>query len=1600
MFKNLKKLNNGRVRVKLIATMLVMILTFANFTLLGSYVGKAISSYAVDVDLNSQSNETNNENVKFEAYLDAGDKSIKEKTADINSTDLKLYLSIGVKGGGNLTNGKIEFENANFNTTNIANKNALSNITVQANKTITLEIPVVAVKDSLYNLGLLNMVSKIKLTGEYTDEAGNVSNIASNKMVKVNWTTDEITEEDIILNQEIITNKVYNINGNNKRVIQMLVTAKVKDNKAPIQFSTIEINNPEIGVAPEEVKVAGYNTKATNGKTSLEFGDTITSSWEYNADENKTYILVNNTQNDQNIVAWEKNCEDRFVVTYVYDENTVVAPFVSDAKATIELYGRTAEVAKKINKTNKLSLETLEDKGYIEKLESRVTKNIYKGNMYIGEDTDFETKANIYVPYSDLVNKFVVEDLGESIVETEGVSTYYKTTKINKAEALKVLGTEGTIKVYNAENRTAPIQEILLSEETEDDYYTITYNEDISKIVIEMSAAQTEGQIEVINDKAIRVTDQVEVSEMTALTTNLKFTVIDENNSAFVNYISQSTANILEPVTTFDISLDKSSLSTQVENNLKITTELKSSDNSNKLFENPIIKIELPKEIKEVSLENISDVLYDNELKLKSRNIVTNEAGNKELVIELQGKQTRYNTSAQNATIVADLKVKTDSFMANQDVVINATCINGAENVQSKENIKLVSKTGLVTKNTLTIGTNVIQKVNQNSLSTTISEDTNVNISSSIINNLEENISNINIVGKIPEGTTLTNAVLSNTEGIEVSYSEETNPTVDASSWKIEVTDYSKIRSFKLTISEMAKAGLIDLKYDLKANVADIKETTSLVNDLSVNYSINGQVKEEKIAFTLNVVKEQAKPDVPETPDEPQKPEEKAIITITPKTTTNTLHEDQIITYEVKVKNTSTEVLNNVTLDYVVPEGAVVTELTEAQDLEIKYMDINEMKEFIWNISMLQPNQTITKEVTLRIRNGAKEIINSASLKNAENKVIAQVTNEVVKVNKGDLSVRLSRRDNMEIQLSEGSQIIYIVIVKNNTNTTMNNVKVTSKVPTQTSWVEGSEYNTNWNYDKNTNNVNYTIDTLAPGETKDVRFEVKVDKLNATSAKIDNSAIVITSNGEQYETNIYASNVLAPKWDIHMTSMHSEILNEGDVVKYVIKISNSGTRSSSVFVKDVLPDEIKLIKLTYYTNPEKKVEQTESTKDVNVLYPVEIGETLTIEIEGTVKELDNNISSKKISNVAKIDLGDGEYLESEKIINTIVNDMQNPGDSDSDQVQPNSIAGIVWLDENKNGIRDNQEKVLQSIKVLLLDAKGNVVAETLTSLTGTYRFNEVVNGDYMVAFEYDSSKYGLTKYQVQGANEKINSDVISKEITINNEAKLVGITDTIKISDNGVASVDMGLIESPEFDLSLNKYISKVVVTNKAGTSTYTYEDTELAKVEISAKQIAGTVLLVEYEIEVTNDGDVNGYATDIIDYLPKELEFNSEMNKEWYLGTDNYLHYMALEPQAIEPGKTQKVKLVLTKTLKSNSTGTIENIAEIGESTNLEGIKEIDSVAGNKQDGEDDIAKASLIVSIKTGSPMMYIGIVIISMIVLGAGIYIIDKKVLRVRM
>lgn len=1590
MFNNFKNLNKGRIRVKVIATMLAIILTLANFTLLGTYLNRV---NATEIDLSNQNNKTNNENVKFEVYLDANDRGIKEKTADINSTEEKLYISASVQGAGTLKNAKIELLNTNFS---LKNNQAITNIeigTIEAEKGLNAALEITAKKQDKYNLDLLNMVSEIKLTGEYIDGSGKVTDIDVVKSVKIEWTTNEIKGEDIELSQEVITNKIYNINGADKRVVQLLVTTSLKDNKAPIKTSTIEIPNPEIGINPEEVKVASYGTQSTNGKSSIEFADGESSTWEYNEEELKTYITVNNKVKEDNTVSWVKNSKDQYVITYIYGgTEEITSPFISNVKNTMELYGRTGAVENEAN----IKLEKLEEVGDVVTLESSVTNNIYKGKMYIGEETEFETEQNIYVPYSQIANKITIENQADQTNIEGEANTYYKTTTINKAEALKVLGEEGTITIYNAEDKTMPLQEIKLSEETEEENYVITYEGTVRRIAIKTSRAVSEGIIEITNTKAIKIDNQENIEELQTLTSTNNITVSNEQDVELVNTNKTNTANFVEPTTAFDVSLDKETLSSQAENSARITVELKTADESNKLFKNPVIQIEMPKEITEVNLEEVA-LLYEDELSIIRKEVITNEAGNKVIEIELKGEQTKYNENVAQggANIIIEANLKTQEYMASKNVEIKAACINDAETVEQTKAIEIQSKEGLVTRNTITAEENSVQEINKNTINIKANNGEEIKIKSDIINNYGDKLEDVSLIGKVSEGTVLTGAVTT-VEGGTVYYSEEENPTADSESWKTNVTNYDNIKSFKIELPEgMENTQEITVQYTAKIQ----EDANTAANILTVNAVLAQEQIESIIKYNVTLPQTEA-PVEPEEPgqepgEEPQ--EESAVITITPKTTTTTLHEEQIVTYQVKVTNTSSQTLSNVTLDYAVPEGAVYTELTYAQAGEIEYTDNETLKNVEWDIVTLSPNQTISREVTLRIKTGTKQIINSASLKDAEETVIAQTTLEPVEVKEGNLTVRLSRRDNMVITLDEGDTIRYMVIVENNTNSTMNNIKITSQVPEQTSWVEDSEHNTNWNYDSNTKALEYTLSSLAPQETQIVSFVVRIDKFdsNVYNATIENSAIITTENGEQYETNVFVSNILTARWDIHMASSHNEILNEGDTVKYIIKVENIGEKQAGVTVLDELPGEIKFEKVTYYINENNKTESTLERTNVEITELVSPGETFTIEIEGTVLELSDNILSKEIENVAKISLGNGEYLESETIVNTIVNDNDNQGEA-----QAQTISGLAWLDQNKNGIRDTEEELLSSIKVYLLDSNGNQVAETQTSLTGNYKFRDIPNGEYMVVFEYDTQKYAVTKYKLEDVSENLNSDAISKQITLNNETKLVGVTDTITIQNNGAANIDIGLVENPKFDLSLEKLISKVIVSNSAGTTTYEYENTNFAKIEISARRIEGSTVIVEYEMNIYNEGDVAAYVTDIIDYLPEELTFNSEMNTEWYLTQDGNLHYMAIEPQAIQPGESQKVKLVLTRTLKSDSTGTIENIAEIGESTNLEGITEYDSVAGNNQNGEDDKSQASLIISIATGSPIMYVGIVIACMLVLGVGIYIIDKKVLRVRM
>ena len=85
--------------------------------------------------------------------------------------------------------------------------------------------------------------------------------------------------------------------------------------------------------------------------------------------------------------------------------------------------------------------------------------------------------------------------------------------------------------------------------------------------------------------------------------------------------------------------------------------------------------------------------------------------------------------------------------------------------------------------------------------------------------------------------------------------------------------------------------------------------------------------------------------------------------------------------------------------------------------------------------------------------------------------------------------------------------------------------------------------------------------------------------------------------------------------------------------------------------------------------------------------------------------------------------------------------------------------------------------------------------------------------------EYNEGEYTLTRYKVAGVAESQNSDVIRNDLTINGEQQNVASTDIIQIDNNSVADINIGLALLQNYDLKLDKYVSRIVMQNSKGTT-------------------------------------------------------------------------------------------------------------------------------------------------------------------------------------
>ncbi len=753
------------------------------------------------------------------------------------------------------------------------------------------------------------------------------------------------------------------------------------------------------------------------------------------------------------------------------------------------------------------------------------------------------------------------------------------------------------------------------------------------------------------------------------------------------------------------------------------------------------------------------------------------------------------------------------------------------------------------------------------------------------------------------------------------------------------------------------------------------------------------------------------------------------------------VREGQYVDYNVNLFNDSEKAI---TFDVVISKengmfrvlkATAVSSLDETTPLH-SYEEVED--ETITKRITVEPKSVQTVEYSLLANPNTKgqNLTNTVSIMQNGNKVADDTTTRNA-ITEGKVKLRLEYNRYEEMLVYSGLTMDFVLTAKNITGTDLSNVEVSFDLPELLKFSDYDFYRTDSDYDSFTtegNTVKFKINNLKAGETATIYVLTNVADFSVFEKSKDVTIMAkSTIDGETYTSNLLTKTVNQQKTLVRATmsgSILDQYVENGQEIIYTIEIENYGAiDEKNLTVRDALPKGIKVQEYTVIDAEGKEV-TTEEKYDLILIRGLEIkaGEKITVKIKAKVnQDLTNetylrNIATLTGNRFEKVDTNSVAYIlkrtEVEKPRPENPSDPElpdgpdipvepdNPDNPDNPENKTFEIKGLVWNDVNSDGRRNSDEKGIAGIEVMLMnnkksefvkDSKGNVIT-VKTDSNGNYTFTGLASGEYVVVFAYNTNLYNVTTYQKAGVNTMENSDAIETTIKMNGTIRKVAATDIISLGQANKDNIDLGLIAAQKFDFRLDKKVNTVVVQNSRETRSYTFKDNKLAKVEIPAKNMKGSTLTIEYKISVTNEGDVEGTVGSIVDYVPKGLTFSTEINPEWYVGKDGNLYTSELADTIIKPGETKEVSLVLTKIMKEDAAEIINNTAEIAESHNTLGLEDIDSVAGNKLEKEDDMSEANLIIAIKTGAltyTLIILGVGMLTLVLAG-GIYLIKRKVI----
>ena len=1314
---------------------------------------------------------------------------------------------------------------------------------------------------------------------------------------------------------------------------------------AAIKNSKVTVKTPQInGEYPENLTVVCKSTASTNGNTNRLI--------DYSYDKQSGLVSINVSNEDSNgnpfSSEYNQDARDEFEIISNYSENTYTG---ENEEKEINLQIATSQnlYAKENNKvenSNEYKVTVSENVGdliSVEQSNDDIYNGLIKSNIING--TTYDT---LYKEYDEL--QIGNKEAQSSIEVKETTDAIYKSTTINNIDLINMLGENGTVEILDADGNTITT--------LDKDNTTIVYETAPESIIIKTSKILNEGLLRIENTKQVK-------SNITDAIRNTRQIIGKKEETETYAKNDEKVIEIKNSDTKVDLTLNNSEWTNERQNEVTFDVTLNSNNIQYNLFKNPTIRIQLPSEVEKVIFGE-SALLYGNGLELQGVTVEENENG-KVIVVNVAGTQTEYTENelgiATTIKIPATIILKQDIETTDKDINVGYT--NSFTTDGSVEN-------GNITKKI------TVKNYRENEIITAITEaEKNKVFADANTNTTNENKVESNVENEEPAETYNENIKLevAPQKGGVVLHNDDAVYEGEYIKYNIKVTNNTDQDLENLRIVANIPDGVTcaelhadfetpygDYDYELKR---DTKEKVFGIAKLEVGKSIDG-FYEVKVNDLEN-------------------DEEKEFIT------------------EVSVYNGTTRVQKNTIKNIIKPSSA-----------QVFMQAFNDYESYNYGIFVkADENKEVTAKVHLpsdfklvRIYEQEGGFGDQIITDDEGNETVDFADGTIVYSNmEGDDETSIT--NDINAQISEDN-VVTLNLKTNYFYEFRGNFMRLEKTD-ESSQVELSSYveviDNEKTYMSNITRYTVTYDNVKVSMSSDkegeelnygdeIEYIIKIDNISGNHAQsIDEENFLSINVSDFLPENVEPIDVQYYTWNIIEETENNEEVEDNALIQKLEK-SESITEEISALATDEEGNKLPNVSLDLVIpNNESITLKVKATAGL-------VEEKTQIENNATVSgdSIDTKVSNTIVNTILAPRDADADYYDQSEYVpreesddngqnNNQGNNQGNNNQGNQEQENNKRISGIVWLDQNEDGQRQTAESTLSNIEVLLINIQnGNQIqAKTNTGSDGSYNFENLNDGNYIVVFKYDTEKYRLTDYQKASVSTASNSDVTDKVIAIDGSQSNVGLTDTINLTGS-VNNIDMGLVEKKLCDLKVEKTVSKIMVKTKSGTKQYDYNNQNMAKVEIRAKEMQGAIVTVEYKIVVTNIGEVTARIGQLVDKLPDGLNFSSELNSTWIKDLNGQITNTSLANKTLRAGESTELTIITTKAMTENSTGLFTNTIELQGVTSVENTKDLDE--------NNNSSKADVIISVSTGS-VIFMTIFIITLILLViATIIILNRK------